>query len=124
MTWRTRFCAAVLGLAASVPVQAQVVLPATAGASPPDTVPLVVLPVPEAVEALECRSLLTLLQVAIPPWERAVSWFEEPFVQREPTAAEAAARQRCLELTARPMVHFEDRTAPAAGAGSRPKAGM
>jgi hypothetical protein len=101
-----------------------VVLPTTSGVSPTDTAPQVVIPVPEAVEALECRSLLTLLQVAIPPWERAVPWFEEPFMPREPTQAEAAARQRCLELTAGTVVHFDDRTMPAAQAGSRPKAGM
>jgi hypothetical protein len=64
-------------------------------------------PRPDAVETFECRSLLTLLMVAIPSWERAGAWFEEPFKKREPSLEQASSRQRCFDALSRPVVRFE-----------------
>jgi hypothetical protein len=113
MTWMTRLCGAAALLAASLPVQAQVVsqqndrIPTTGGAQPTPPGITVVEPRSDAVETFECRSLLTLLTVAIPPWERAGAWFEELFTKREPHPDQVAARQRCFDTLSIPVVRFE-----------------
>ena len=113
MTWMSRFCGAAALLAASLPVQAQVVSQSDGRARTTDeaqpTPPgiTVVEPRSDAVETFECRSLLTLLLVAIPPWERAGAWFEEPFTTRTPHPDQAAARQRCFDTLSIPVVRFE-----------------
>jgi hypothetical protein len=112
-TWTSCLCGAAVLLAASASVHAQVVSdPAsrtrtTDEAQPTPPAFTVVEPRSDAVETFECRSLLTLLMVAIPPWEEAGAWFEAPFKQREPSLEQAAARQRCLDALSRPVVRFE-----------------
>jgi hypothetical protein len=100
-------------LAASAPVHAQVVSdPANRTRAADEAQPTppgftVLEQRSDGVETFECRSLLTLLMVAIPPWERAGSWFEEPFMKREPSLEQASARQRCFDALSRPVVRFE-----------------
>jgi hypothetical protein len=112
-TWIYGLCGAAALMAVSPPIQAQVVSDpaerarATDAAQPTPPGITVVEPRPDAVETFECRSLLTLLMVAIPPWEEAAAWFVEPFKQREPSLEQAAARQRCLDALSRPVVRFE-----------------
>jgi hypothetical protein len=113
MTWTSGLCGAAALLAASMPVQAQVVSQpgertrTTEEAQPTPPGFTVVEPGSDAVETFECRSLLTLLRVAIPPWEQAGAWFEEPFTEREPHPDQVSARQRCFEVLATPVVRFE-----------------
>jgi hypothetical protein len=112
-TWISGLCGAAALLAAALPTQAQVVSDPAGRAraideaqpTPPGIT--VVEPRSDAVETFECRSLLTMLMVAIPPWEEAGAWFETPFKQREPSLEQAAARQRCLDALSRPVVRFE-----------------
>jgi hypothetical protein len=112
-TWTSCLCGLAALLTASAPAHAQVVSdPATRTRATDEAQPTppgftVVEPRSDAVETFECRSLLTLLMVAIPPWEEAGAWFEAPFKQREPSLEQAAARQRCLDALSRPVVRFE-----------------
>jgi hypothetical protein len=112
-TWTSCLCGAAALLAASAPTHAQVVPdPASRPRAADEAQPTppgftVVEPRPDAVETFECRSLQTLLMVAIPSWQRAGSWFEEPFTKREPSLEQASARQRCFEALSRPVVRFE-----------------
>ena len=112
-TWIYGLCGAAALMAVSSPIQAQVAMEpaerarATEAAQPTPPGITVVEPRPDAVETFECRSLLTLLMVAIPAWEEAGAWFETPFRQREPSLEQAAARQRCRDALARPVVRFE-----------------
>ena len=112
-TWIYGLCSAAALLAAAPPTQAQVVSDpagrarATDEAQPTPPGFTVVEPRSDAVETFECRSLLTMLMVAIPSWERAGAWFEEPFTRRQPQLDEASARQRCFDALARPVVRFE-----------------
>src|SRR3954467_7613083 len=113
MTWTSRMCGAAALLAVALPVQAQVASQpgerarTTDAAQPTPPGFTVVEPGSEAVESFECRSLLTLLMVAIPSWERAGAWFEEPFMEREPHPDQVSARQRCFEVLSTPVVRFE-----------------
>jgi hypothetical protein len=106
-------CGAAALLAASMPAQAQVVSePAERARASDEAQPTppgitVVEPRSDAVETFECRSLLTLLMVAIPPWEQSGAWFEAPFRQSKPSLEQASARQRCLDALSRPVVRFE-----------------
>jgi hypothetical protein len=106
-------CGAAALLAASAHAHAQVVpdpanrARATDEAQPTPPGFTVLEPRSDAVETFECRSLLTLLMVAIPPWQRAIPWFEEPFTNREPSLEQASARQRCFDALSRPVVRFE-----------------
>ena len=112
-TWIYGLCGAAALLSAASSTQAQVVSDpagrarATDEAQPTPPGITVVEPRSDAVETFECRSLLTLLMVAIPSWERAGAWFEEPFTKREPTLDQASARQRCFDALSRPVVRFE-----------------
>src|SRR3954451_16362290 len=101
MTWISRLCGAAALLAASLPVQAQVVSQSDGRARTTDeaqpTPPgiTVVEPRSDAVETFECRSLLTLLLVAIPPWERAAPCSEDPFTPRPQHPIRPPALQLC-----------------------------
>jgi hypothetical protein len=112
-TWTSCLCGAAALLAAPAPLLAQVVSDpvsrprAAEEAQPTPPGITVVEPRPDAVETFECRSLLTLLMVAIPSWERAGAWFEEPFTNREPSLEQASSRQRCFDTLSRPVVRFE-----------------
>ncbi|UEM20383.1 hypothetical protein JL100_025425 [Skermanella mucosa] len=116
LTWTSRLCGAAALLAASLPVQAQVVSPSPGAAPDPasrqaqPTPPAFtsVTPGSDAAETFECRSLLTLLRVDIPSWERATAWFLEPFVRDQPTLEQLAARQRCFDVMASPVVTFQE----------------
>ena len=112
-SWTSCLCGVTALLATSAPVLAQVVSDpanrtrATDEAQPTPPGFTVVEPRSDAVETFECRSLLTLLRVAIPSWERAGAWFEEPFIKREASLEQASARQRCFDALSRPVVRFE-----------------
>ena len=112
-TWTSCLCGAAALLAVIAPVHAQVVSDpvsrtrATDEAQPTPPGFTVMEPRSDAVETFECRSLLTLLMVAIPPWERAGAWFLEPFTNREPSLEVASSRQRCYDVLSRPVVRFE-----------------
>ena len=112
-TWTSCLCGAAALLGAPAPLLAQVVSDpvsrprAAEEAQPTPPGFTVVEPRPDAVETFECRSLLTLLRVAIPPWQRPVAWFEEPFTNRQPSLEQASARQRCYDVLSRPVVRFE-----------------
>jgi len=112
-TWTSCLCGAAALLAVIAPVHAQVVSDpvsrtrATDEAQPTPPGFTVMEPRSDAVETFECRSLLTLLMVAIPPWERAGAWFLEPFTNREPSLEQASSRQRCFDALSRPVVRFE-----------------
>lgn len=112
-TWVYGLCGAAALMAVSSPIQAQVAMEpaerarATDEAQPTPPGITVLEPRSDAVETFECRSLQTLLMVAIPPWEEAGAWFETPFRQSEPSLEQAAARQRCRDALARPVVRFE-----------------
>ena len=111
--WTSCLYGAAALLAASAPVHAQVVSQsddrarAVNEAQPTPPGFTVLEPRSDALETFECRSLLTMLMVAIPPWERAGAWFEEPFTGREPSLEQASARQRCFDALSRPVVRFE-----------------
>ena len=113
-TWTSCLCGAAALLAASAPVHAQVVSdPASRTRTTDEAQPTppgftVLEPRSDAVETFECRSLLTLLMVAIPPWQRPIPWFEEPFTNREPSLEQASSRQRCFDVLSRPVVSFKE----------------
>lgn len=91
-TWVYGLCGAAALMAVSSPIQAQVAMEpaerarATDEAQPTPPGITVLEPRSDAVETFECRSLQTLLMVAIPAWEEAGAWFETPFRQRNPAS--------------------------------------